>query len=684
MTSHKQQHNEQIFAKLLAAFQEDHAILGRGFNELSCCLRIGDMTGARVAARRLSEEAGPHICFEEEDFYPALVPLLSEETVRKMRQEHCCGLDAVRTLLNRSPDLSLPRDLSERLLAQSEVMESHIAECGELFTALRQIPSTEQRVLYDKLMEWRREQPKLDLDRRTVGCGALRLVQCHPAAAPLDASGRASLPILEPLTVRIGPDERREVARLASRLIADEPALIATDTLDPRTGSGIADGPALFFEDHSEIALRSGACLDYRSRLLAGDGDVVMIGKQRRPDFEAYCHDLLGLGDPAIVVPAGLPHRPLAQRCAQDPALMAQLCDVARRAGRFGLVPYLGSESAWRLASAIAAYSGAPVWVAAPGPRLTRRVNDKLWFSERVTEVLGRQALPLTHRVFGPEALARRIALLARSQKRVCIKVPDGTGGAGNLIIEARQIIGMPLESLRQWLLRQLHKLGWRARYPLLVGIWESPVVVSPSVQLWIPHRTIGAPIVEGVFEQIVEEGQFVGASPSALLAPWRQRIAEEAVYIASLFQELGYFGRCSLDAVLLDSGAPQWIECNGRWGGVSIPMTLINRLIGDWQSRSFVIVHRFGLRLRAQSFADVLVQLRDRLFYYGGPPKGIVFLTADGIEEGSGFDFLVLGDTQSEVLAQAREIASLLKEGNACAGCMDSGLRNRPRSNAH
>ena len=32
--------------------------------------------------------------------------------------------------------------------------------------------------------------------------------------------------------------------------------------------------------------------------------------------------------------------------------------------------------------------------MAAPGPRLSRRVNDKLWFSERVTEVLGRQPFP--------------------------------------------------------------------------------------------------------------------------------------------------------------------------------------------------------------------------------------------------------------------------------------------------
>ncbi len=222
----------------------------------------------------------------------------------------------------------------------------------------------------------------------------------------------------------------------------------------------------------------------------------------------------------------------------------------------------------------------------------------------------------------------------------------------------------MPLQSLWQYLLRSLRELGWRGRYPLLVGVWESPLVASPSVQLWIPHRTIGAPVVEGIFEQIVEEGQFVGASPSTLPAVLRQRIAEEAVCIACLFQELGYFGRCSLDAVLLDSGALHWIECNGRWGGVSIPMTLINRLIGDWQSRSFVIVHRFGLRLRARGFGEVMAQLRDRLFRSGGPANGIVLLTPDAIEEGSGFHFLVLGDTRSEALAQSKEIVSLLNEG--------------------
>ena len=664
---------ESIHPKLLEAFQQDHALLGRGFNELSCCLRGSDSSGACAAARQLYEQAGAHIGFEEEDFYPALIPLLGKETVQRMYQEHCCGFDAIHSLIGWDPNLLLPAELSERLLAQTEAMEEHIAECGELFSALRRIPIEEQQALYEKLLHWR-QHPKLDWKCRTLGCGALRLAQCYPAMAPSGAGERSSLPVIKQFAVGIGADERRELARLAARLIAEEPAFIANNTLDPRTGSGIENGPALFFEDHGEMPLSSGASFGYRARLLAGDGDIVMIGSQRRPPFEAYCRDRLGIGDPSVVTVAGPSHLPLATRCAQDSALLAQISAVARRAGRLGLIPYLGSESAWALASAIAAESGVPVWVAAPAPRLAQRVNDKLWFSDRVTQVLGHRALPSTYYIFGPEALARRVALLAQHHERVCIKVPNGTGGKGNLVLDARQLSRMSITTLRQFLLERLHELGWRKSYPVLAGVWESLVIASPSVQLWIPHPAQGAPIVEGIFEQIIEDGYFVGATPCSLPASECQRLAQEAVCLACLFQELGYFGRCSLDAVLLSSGALKWIECNGRWGGVSIPMTLLNRLNGDWQNRSFVIVQQSGLQMPARGFAEVVDPLQDQLFRPGGRQKGVLFLTADWIEQGSGFHFAVLGDTQAEVLAEAKSIARFLQEDYSCADFMDSG----------
>lgn len=653
---------EKIFPKLLEAFQEDHVMLGRGFNELSCCLRAADAAGAYVAARQLYEQAGAHLGFEEADFYPALVTLLGAEAVQRMYREHCCGFDAIHTLLSRGTDLPLSHDLSERLLAQTEVMEEHIAECGELFAAMRKIPEAEQQALYDKLILWR-QHPKLDWVNRPASCGGLKLAQCHPATVPPGSGRRSSVPVVKRFDVGIGSDERRELARLAARLIAEEPGLVATDTRAPRTGEGIEDGPALFFEDHSEIPLHPRTSFDYRARLLAGDGDIVMIGGQRRPEFEAYCRDFLGIGDAKVVVAKGPPNLPLARRCTQDPVLFAQLCSMARRSGRLGLIPYIGSESVWELAGAIAAISDAPVWVAAPGPQLTRRVNDKLWFSDRVAQVLGRRSLPPTHYIFGPEALSHRIAQLAQHHDRVCVKVPNAAGGAGNLILEAEQFAGLPILSLRELLLQRLHGLGWQDRYPVLAGAWESSVVVSPSVQLWIPHPTMGAPVVEGITEQIVEKGYFIGAMLCTLPASECQRLAQEAVHLACLFQELGYFGRCSFDAVVLSSGALHWIECNGRWGGVSIPMTLLNRLIGDWQSRAFVIVQRSELRIPARRFADVLDRLKDRLFRRGGEPKGTLFLTSDGIEQGTGYQFLVLGDTQAEVLAEGKDIARFLQE---------------------
>lgn len=147
--------------ELLRAFQEDHAILGRGFSELSRCLRAGDAARACAVARRLNDQAGAHIAFEEQDFYPALVPVLGEDAVRRMREEHDFGFAAIRTLLQRPADVPLDRDLTERLLEHSEAMEDHIAECGELFAAMGRLAPDVLEALYRKLLEWRHKRPSL-------------------------------------------------------------------------------------------------------------------------------------------------------------------------------------------------------------------------------------------------------------------------------------------------------------------------------------------------------------------------------------------------------------------------------------------------------------------------------------------------------------------------------------------
>lgn len=150
----------QFDDSLFAAFREDHATLGRDFHELSQCLRAGDVAGALAAARTIDATAGAHIAFEEQHFYPVLTPLLGEPDVHRMCAEHRGGLEAIRALLNLRPDEPLDPKRRERLLHLSEEMESHVAECGELFETIGRIPLQEQAALHRELLAWRERSPR--------------------------------------------------------------------------------------------------------------------------------------------------------------------------------------------------------------------------------------------------------------------------------------------------------------------------------------------------------------------------------------------------------------------------------------------------------------------------------------------------------------------------------------------
>jgi hypothetical protein len=136
---------------------------------------------------------------------------------------------------------------------------------------------------------------------------------------------RSSLPVVERFPVCLPEDERGELAKLAERVIANDPAL-SSDAFAPQVGKGCASqGPALVLEDRSEISLvdaRDRSLYDYRALLLAGEGDLVVIGGERDPAFEAYCRERLGLGRVEVLRVAADRDDPtcsLSDRCARDP-----------------------------------------------------------------------------------------------------------------------------------------------------------------------------------------------------------------------------------------------------------------------------------------------------------------------------------------------------------------------------
>jgi len=472
------------------------------------------------------------------------------------------------------------------------------------------------------------------------------------------ASGKADfrLPIVEQVKVDLDDAQRARLQSLAVEIKKRDPHLASTAAFGPRVSSGLGPGPNLVFEDHSSITLynpEDDRRYTHRAMLLAGEGDVVALAADRNPAFESYCRDTLGLGHVEVRTPAATdPPAPLALRCARDTRFLEGMARLAEEHRSLNLVPYLGDGKAWALARAIARRTDVGVHVAAAPPSLTRCVNDKLWFEARVENILGRGALPEVRLANGPALLAYHVKSLAGRYASVAVKLPASASSLGNIVLDAAELAGRPLTPLREELCSLLTRAGWRGGFPLLVTAWEQPILASPSVQVWVPHPYENLPIIEGIFEQRLagSEYAFVGALPSRLSEGTRQRLAVETLQLACLLQSLGYFGRCSFDAILLEDGQSgtrvHWVECNGRWGGVSIPMTLVNRLFGDWRHHPFVVIQRSHLNVKRRPFPDVISSLADDLFIAGRSKKGIIIETPGPLEAGTGFDLIVLANS--------------------------------------
>jgi len=490
-----------------------------------------------------------------------------------------------------------------------------------------------------------------------------------------DTSGGAPESTFMPIVSRVeAPIDARELRRLqaiAACMVKNEPGLSATDRFRIRAGAGPSTHPRLVIGDGSEIALtkdHESAAYQYRLSLLARQGDLVAFDGDPHPDFERYRLEYVGDGPILALSPgrvAGTHRCPLADRCRLDRAVFSQIAEATRRNGGLTIVPHIGLGSPWRLARAVAEATGLDVDVMSSPPRLTRRVNNKLWFARLVPNILGDDAIPPTYSAGDVATLARNIRTLARKGERVVVKVPDSSGGAGNICLSARDLADVPLAEVGDRIRELLRAVGWRDRYPLLVGLWEAPALSSPSVQLWIPSIADGPPIIEGLFEQVLEgpDGLFIGSIPAQLPKPWQSRLAEEAMRLATVLQLLGYFGRCSFDSLLIGpsyaSSTLHWIECNGRWGGISLPMTIVNRLKRG--AAEFIVVERTDDRRPRWSFADTIQALGNLLFRSGVRHEGIVLLSPVEIESGRGVQMLAVAEKTADASALADRALEIL-----------------------
>ena len=477
-----------------------------------------------------------------------------------------------------------------------------------------------------------------------------------------------------PLSIRarahpaISSDEICRIDTLASEIRASSPRIDDIEVFGSGVDTGCGSGPGLWFGDTAEIPLMGRNPVkrfDYRLGWLAADGDIVVIGGASCKPFETYQREWLQAPDLSYlnVDPKSKPPRTSTLAiCLRDPDAYGLL--VAALDGTTGVTLHAHQTTGrvWALASRLSQDLDTQIYVAGPPPTLSRLANNKLWFGDVAQRLLGAGATPEKHAAHSASALTRHVADLARKRARLVVKLPDSAGSAGNFILAARDVRGLSPRLLRDVLLKKLSLAGCESRFPMLVEVWDANVVASPSVQMWIPQITAGPPVIEGIFEQALsgDRAAFAGAAPADPPQHIEEALYRDAFRLALLFQKLGYFGRCSFDTVVTGENdaadTVHWIECNARWGGVSIPMTLINRLATKGRMPHYVIVQNDGGDLPGLPFSKVLQDFSD-LALSPDLYSGVLFLSPNLIEAGLGSHFISFGRDGKLARASAKAV---------------------------
>ena len=420
--------------------------------------------------------------------------------------------------------------------------------------------------------------------------------------------------------------------------------------------------PVLHLDDTSAIPFLVDIAgveeYQHRARLRAGDGDLFAAVTPDTPGFEDYCAERLGLGSPELLISEPTDGWLRVARACADGASFARLVDTARAAGGLVIHPYMGNEDVWRLARMLADAAGTPISVIGPPPPITWIANDKARFNEVVERTLGREWIIETYPLVDPGEMAATLRALAVRYARVGLKRTRCASAMGNEVYDSAKLLATDVEAtVRAFLTRT----EWPGDEEVLVVPWEE-TELSPSTQLWIPPAGSGAPRLDGIYEQLLEgpERVFVGSRPTTMPTAVNDALASAALRVAGALQELGYIGRCSFDHLVI--GDPHgafracFTECNGRWGGTSTPMSLLDRVLAGaprppYRAQDFVREQLVGA-----AFRDILECVGDQAFDARTRSGRFLFYNVGPLANSGKLDVIALGETQAHAEAALLE----------------------------
>ena len=449
--------------------------------------------------------------------------------------------------------------------------------------------------------------------------------------------------------------DSRERRRDFAKRLNLEPRL--APFLDLRWDGQPARPPTLHLDDVSAIPFLVNVAgveeYQHRARARAGDGDMYVAVTPPTRGYEDYCATRLRLSSPRFVLAEPVRGPMAVARAAASGKTFAELVDATRAAGGMLIHPYMGIEEVWDLARQLATEAGGRVTVLAPPPPITWIANDKALFSEVVEIVLGRDWLVETRTTAEPATMARLLMEISGRHEMVALKRTRCASATGNQVFQAADLRVKGVAGTEQDVSRFLERTEWPGDEEVLIVAWED-TPLSPSTQIWIPPSGGPPPRLDGIYEQILEgdAGMFVGSRPSTLPAPVNEVLAGSALRVAAMLQELGYCGRCSFDHLVL--GDPHgefrvlFTECNGRWGGTSTPMSLVDRLVSGprppYRAQDFTHRGLVGLPL-----TELLARVGDDLFDQATERGRFILYNVGPLARVGKLDVIALGQSQDE-----------------------------------
>lgn len=421
--------------------------------------------------------------------------------------------------------------------------------------------------------------------------------------------------------------------------------------------------PVVHLEDVSAVPFVAGIPgieeYQHRARVRAGDGGIFVAVTPAAPGYEDYCRDQLLLGSPEFLLaepPSGVPWA--VARAAMSGSTRDSLVNRAKNSGGLVLHSYMAMEDVWALGSILSEASGIPVGVIGPTPAVNWVANDKALFSAVVRAAVGDEFLLETATGFSPAEVASLVREFAGRHPRIGIKRTRCASAMGNLVLDASDAVNADV-IVAEFLART----EWPEGEEVLVVEWAE-TDLSPSTQLWIPRR--GAPICEGVYEQLLEgvEKCFLGSRPSTLPTAVNSALRDASLLVGAALQRLGYVGRCSFDFVVTGDVhgdfSVRFTECNGRWGGTSTPMRLVDRLFPDGRP-SYVAQDWMSDSLVGMKFQDLTERLGEHLFD-PSTGRGRFILYNVGPLAGRGkFDVIGLGADPDDAWSAVRDLLPTL-----------------------